>query len=357
MATDLWWLTDERLNQTGANGISINGCSNITIRDCVIHNWPGSGINENYSEYVKVEGNIIANNARWSVGGVHGCANSKPGTGQRVNEDALKMLMSGNLVSGSHQCIPSRVTAKGFADLKLDEGGGLHTQAQPQVTAEGGVVFGRWEVSNNLVLYCGKSGINQNCTGQLTIERNSLYCNGLNTGASDIHLAPPGEDDPTFLTGTAIVKNNIIHSIPSGMSVNRLGVAAKKYDGVGENYVAAGIPGNTDYVANTPIKGVVAVFRDPANGDFRRHPDVPVGNGAEDATVEALLQKAKDYGIELKPCPVITDEAYLNQVKKRIFDNWPDPATIPAFGAGFVLHDGEEHYTYEQRAEYPRATV
>jgi hypothetical protein len=55
---------------------------------------------------------------------------------------------------------------------------------------------------------------------------------------------------------------------------------------------------------------------------------------------------------------ILTPADDLNQrlktVKKRIFDNWPDPATIPAFGAGFVLHDGEEHYTYEQRAEYPR---
>ncbi|MGL5066038.1 MAG: hypothetical protein ACRC62_39210, partial [Microcoleus sp.] len=356
-AIKLWWVTDSALlSQTGANGISINGCFHINVKDCVIHNWPGSGINENYSEYVFVEDCIISANARWSVGGVHGFANSKPGTGRRENDNDIKMASRRNLVIGSQQCIPSRVTAKGFAELVLDEGGGLHTQAQPSVTADGGVVFGKWEITNNLVMYCGKSGINQNGTGSLLIERNSCYQNVQNTSSADIHLSPPKDTDATASMPGAIVRNNIIHSLDGKPSINRLGDPANKYNGVGANYVLAGNTANANYVANTQMTEVSAIFVDPANNDFRKHPSIPADFGAPDAVVQALITKAQTYGIAIAPCPIKTDAAYLAKAKQQIIDDWPAPANIPAeFGPNFEIHDPVSgyHYTYATKSKYP----
>jgi hypothetical protein len=332
-AVGLWWVTDARLAQTGANGI-----------------------NENYSEYVNVEDCVIAHNARWSVGGVHGYANSKPGTGLRVNENDVKMAMRRNLVIGSQQCIPSRVTAKGFAELVLDEGGGLHTQAQPQVTADGGVVFGKWEVTENLLLFAGKSGVNSNGVGNLLIERNSLYQNVQNTTSADIHISPPGANDVTAGMPVPVVRNNLVHSLPTGRSINRLGDPTKKYEGIGVNYVLAGNVNNVDYVANTPVEEVAAVFQDPANGNFKRHADVPVGNGCPDDVVDRLMQKAAEYGVAIAPCLIKTDAAYMAQIKAKIFADWPDPATIPEFGVNFVLRDPDSgEYTYGNQGDYPMA--
>jgi hypothetical protein len=356
LASDLWWVTDERLSQTGASGISINGCFHVNIKNCLIHSWPGSGITENYSEYIKVEGNVIAHNGRWSVSGVHGFNNSKPGTGRRENETDLKFEATGNLVVGNQQCIPSRVTSKGFADLRLDEGGGLHSQASA-ITADGGTVFGKWEITNNLVMFNGKSGASQNATGSLLVERNSLYQNVQNTSSADIWLSPFNETDASSVLEEPIVRNNLIHSLPSGRAINRIGDQARKYVGVELNYVVAGNLNNADYVSNTPIEEKPAVFRDPANGDFTRHPDIATGNGADGATVQALIQKAADYAIALTPCPIKTDAAYMATLKKKIFDTWPDPATIPEFGAGFILRDTEHggDYLYGDRGSYPRA--
>jgi hypothetical protein len=356
LASDLWWVTDERLSQTGASGISINGCFHVNVKNCVIHSWPGSGITENYSEYIKVEGNVIAHNGRWSVSGVHGFNNSKPGTGRRENETDLKFEATGNLVVGNQQCIPSRVTSKGFADLRLDEGGGLHSQAST-ITADGGTVFGRWEITNNLVMFCGRSGINQNATGNLLIERNSLYQNVQNTPSADIWLSPFTNAEASSVMAEPIVRNNLIHSLPQSRAFNRIGDSTKRYVGFGSNIILAGNPNNADHVANTSVQEVSAVFQDPVNGNFKRHPSVDSAYGADDATVQALVQKAADYAIALTPCPIKTDTAYMATLKQKIFDTWPDPSTIPEFGVNFELRDSEEKYTYAQRGEYPRTAI
>lgn len=354
-AIALWWLTDCRLWQTSANGISINTCFNINIRNCVIHQWPGSGINHNYGEYIVVEDCIIGHCARWSVGGVHAFANSKPGSGLRTNENDVKMASRRNLIIDAQQCIPSRVTAKGFADLGLDEGAGLHSQAQSSVAPDGGVVFGKWEITNNLVMFCGKSAINANGTGNLLIERNSLYQNVQNTVAADILVSPPKETDITASMPVPVVKNNLIHSLPTARSLHRFGDETQRYLGFGANYLTEGVPMNADFVANTEAIEVAAVFQDPAANDFRKHPSIPDGFGAPDAIVQALVAKAQSYGISLSPCPVRTDGDYLAIVKQKIFDSWPDPATIPEFGAGFVLKDPVTlyEYSYGDRLKYP----
>jgi hypothetical protein len=159
------------------------------------------------------------------------------------------------------------------------------------------------------------------------------------------------------LNPTAFKGGLLNHSLPSGRAINRIGDQARKYVGVELNYVVAGNPNNADYVTNTLIKEKPAVFRDPANGDFTRHPDIAAGNGADDATVQSLIQKAADYAIALTPCPIKTDAAYMATLRQKIFDTWPDPVAIPEFGVGFVLRDTEHggDYVYGDRGSYPRA--
>jgi hypothetical protein len=329
----------------------------MNVSKCIIIHWPGSGITHNYGEYIFVEDCAIAHNARWSTGGVHGWNNSKPGTGKKENVNDLKMAARRNLVVASQQCIPSRVTAKGFADLTLDEGGGLHSQAQPVVTADGGVVFGHWQMTDNLVILCGKSGANANATGDLKIERNSFYQNAQNTSSSDIHLSPAKKGEAPYGMSQPVVKNNLVHSLPTAKSINKIGDPALRYEGIGLNYIASGgDPGNADYVINTAIEEVPQVFQDPANFNFKRHSSIPAGQGVDDAIVDWLMQRAEEFDVKLEKCPIITDEAYMAKVKQDIFDSWPVPGVIPSdFGTAFELHDpvtGFE-YTYATKHLYP----
>ena len=357
-ARSLWWKTDETINQTGASGITINTCFHINISSCVITEWPGSGLAHNWGEYIFVEDCIIAQNARWSVGGVHGFANSKPGTGSTENLTDVKMASRRNLVIAAQQCIPSRVTSKGFADLVIDEGGGLHTQAQAKLTSDGGVVFGRWQVTDNLVMFSGKSGVNQNKTPYLEVERNSFYQNVQNTTSADIHLSPPKETDASYGRAEPKVEYNIVHSLPGARSINRIGDVKNQYVGIGINYIVeGGHSKNQDYADNTDVKEVSAVFADPASQDFRRHPSVPNNFGVSDSIIANLMQTAEEFGVELVKCPVDTSGDYLSNLKEWLIQTaWPAPDVIPAdFGPAFLMHDPvvDFDYTYFTRNEWP----
>jgi hypothetical protein len=347
-ATSLWWLTDERTAETGGSAISLNTCFHVTISRCIITDWPSSGITQNYGEYITVRHCVFSNSANWGLGGVHHFNNSKPGTGKKENEGDIKFLVESNLFVSAQQCIPSRVTSKGFAELKLDEGGGAHSQAQPTVAPEGGVVFGHWQVVNNLILFCGKSGANANLTGNLLIQGNSFFKNAQNTSSSDIHIQPAKVGDATYGMAAPSVQKNLIHSLPTARSINKLGDPTQKWVGIGENYIAAGgAPENADLVANTSVKEVPQVFQDPANLNFKRHSSVPAGFGADDATIDWLMSRAERFDIKLEPSPIITDEAYLASMKQAIFDSWPAPEVIdPEFGPNFELHDPVSGYEY-----------
>jgi hypothetical protein len=222
---------------------------------------------------------------------------------------------------------------------------------------DGGVVFGFWQILDNLVLFCGKSAINTNATGNITIERNSCYQNAQNTSSSDIHLSPAKQGEASYGMEQPIVKNNLIHSLPTAKSINRIGDPSIRFVNIGKNYIAAGgDPGNAEYVTNTDVEEVPQVFQDPQNFNFKRNSSIPDGFGVNDAIVDWLMQRAEEFDVKLEPCPIKTDAAYMAKVKQDIIDSWPAPGVISAeFGSNFELHDPVTNfeYIYSTKHLYP----
>jgi hypothetical protein len=190
--------------------------------------------------------------------------------------------------------------------------------------------------------------MNTNATGNVVIARNSCYQNAQNTSSSDIHMSPAKPGDAPYGMEQPIVEHNLVHSLPTARSINRIGDATLRYVNIKENYIAAGgEAGNAAYVANTPIEEVPQVFQDPANLNFKRHSSIPAGNGLDDATVDWLMDRANQFDVKIEKCPIITDAAYMAKVKQDIFDSWPDPGAIdPEFGPNFELHDPVSGYEY-----------
>ncbi len=165
---DLWW-EDGPQNIT-ARGLSTNGAQHITLRNNVIHDFPGAGIANNGSDMLTIENNVIYNTGWWSTGGVHGVSNSYLTT-VAGNEDKEALVMKGNLVFGNQSRVVSHVFSKGNVDLAIDEGNGLHAQNNSET------FFGKALVENNLLMFNGKAGFGINTMDAVRVKNNAFYQN------------------------------------------------------------------------------------------------------------------------------------------------------------------------------------
>ncbi|MBP5721050.1 MAG: right-handed parallel beta-helix repeat-containing protein [Bacteroidales bacterium] len=162
------------------NGISIGDKSqlttHVTVRNCVVHDFPGGGLGATTSDYITFENNVVYNNAWFNMYACSGISVIHP-----VNSDqstSHKIIVRGNLVYNNRCMIPWATTA----DFRLSDGNGIIMDIN-QYGDSGGryaseVYKGRTLVANNVSIFNGGSGIHSFKADHVDIVNNTAYWNG-----------------------------------------------------------------------------------------------------------------------------------------------------------------------------------
>jgi uncharacterized repeat protein (TIGR01451 family) len=326
LAMQDWWADDN--SRTGGRGITNADSQHITIQNCIVHDFPGSGVGSNGADFVHVKNNVIYNNGWWTTAGTHGVSNSYLTTTDPSTADQEKLVMEGNLVFGNQSLIISHVFSKGRVALTIDEGNGLHAQNNSRTFQ------GKARVENNLLLFNGKAGFGINTMDDVIVKNNAFYQNArVVTNAGEL-----------------ILKSSSAKSVVNNLFVPRTNRRTIKdssdlYTNVGNN---ATVASNLDSALPSSVLHLSQVFQDPANNDFT---GIPEGMGVPKTELERMSASISAYGIDIIAPTQMVDADYLHTMKQYIFDNWP------ASWQNLILEDEATgfEYTYAQRCQYPAA--
>ncbi|NHA67158.1 right-handed parallel beta-helix repeat-containing protein [Phycicoccus flavus] len=336
-----WWNDNALSTPVGARGLAMNGSRRVTIRDMVVHHFPGAGVSNNGGAYVSSEDNLVYDNAWYSTAGTHGFSNSKPASDPDDNPDTFGIRMTGNFVFGNQSSNISHVFRKGFVTLEIDEGNGLHMQNNAET------FIGRFLAEDNVSVLNGKAGLGLNTVDGSTIRNNSFFHNAQAVpGNGELSLQESASDAISF---------NLFHASPGAVTVRDF---QDRFIGF-RNNLAVDVPGDD---LPEGITAVDSVFVDPQHGDFRPAPGIPAGYGASEETLDRVSTWAVEYGLEVAPAPDHVTERYKDTLRRRILATWPAPGSTEADSLGvpanLVLRvptdgDGYTCYDYSTRGLYP----
>lgn len=330
-----WWDTGDSRNQIQGRGIALNGSYHITVRNCVVHDFPGAGISNNGGAHILLENNLIYNNVWWSTAGSHGFANSKPETDDNTDTMSFKITMRGNLLFANQSLMISHVFSKGVVKLEIDEGNGLHMQNNA------GLFTGRFLAENNLAFFNGKAGLGLNTVDGSVIRNNSFWSNARSVASSaELSIQSSASDD---------ISRNLIHAVPDRGTIKDF---QDVYVGVQTNYVVAG-----NDAADLPpsVIQVGAVFTDPMNFDFSPSNEVPADHGVPAPDRQRMQSQLTEYGVVPAEAQTIVTDDYVRSLREEIFRAWPEPVAGDDIPDNLKLLDPDTGfcYRYEDRVSYP----
>ena len=322
-----WW-EDDGIRPMQGRGIG-GKMDHITIRDMIVHDFPGAGIAPRNSEYVTIENNIVYNNAWWSTAGTHGITVSS--MQPTVSDSEQTILVTGNMAFNNQSLVISHVFSKGKVSLVLDEGNGIHLQNNIETFQRAALV------ENNIIFWNGKAGIGVNTMDDLTIRRNAFYQNARVVNRQ----------------GEASIQSSALADVSGNLFQPRSNQQTYRdfqdaYIGVGTNYTLAGVAGDVDLPAS--FLRISPVFANPENQNFRPADGIPNGFGVQSSVISFMRDKVAEYGIVIQESTLPFDEAtYLQNQKERIFALWP------ANWSNILLEDKAtgHTWTYAQRCHYP----
>jgi hypothetical protein len=173
-AVNNWWRGDSYFNGMGLSYAGVG----ITIKDNVIHDVPGAGMNSKGSEVIDdltIRDNIIFNASWWNIGGTTalGIVGSNKASGSDTVEGE-NIVIKDNLIFSSESRIFSRVFSKGFSHLIIDEGSTMLLK-QYKGSYKGSYDRG-FLVQNNFFLFNGK-GVSLRWN-DISFINNTFYNNG-----------------------------------------------------------------------------------------------------------------------------------------------------------------------------------
>lgn len=223
-----WGITAE----FNTNGLSVNGESgkytvtNVIIRNCVIHDFPGGGLGASNCDYITFENNRLYNNAWYTMYACSGISIINP-----VNTDAEtghKLIVQNNICYNNMTKIPwYRSDIEGY--FKYSDGNGIIIDINNKTYA-GGPYKARTLVRNNLSVNNGGSGIHAYSADHVDIINNTAYMNGKKYangeygdiyahGANDINLVnnimygrPDGDCNKAGKANSIIYENNLCYN-------------------------------------------------------------------------------------------------------------------------------------------------
>jgi hypothetical protein len=301
-----WWDEGDTIK---GSGISING-SYITIKNNVVHHMPGSGISASSATYVTIEDNIVYDCDWWTIAGSHGIGITQALEDEDNNStEEFYNKIQNNLIFGVEQRMMSRVWAKGFATLEIDEGEAFLIQEGTTLDDSETSYSGRYLIENNIIAYNGKTGV-INLAKNTTIQKNSYYLNGTTTDQAGFRI---NKSDDIVLENNAIVaaKDKTIYSV-GGDYIPYL--EANFVEG-GEN---DDLPDGMEIVEEN-------IFENPDNFNFQLSSSLPQDIGASQDIVKRLRDKLDLYKITVEATHYVVDKVALT---KAIVEARPEGSTV-----------------------------
>lgn len=165
------------------NGLTVGGPSkqssrphHVIVRNCIVHDFPGGGLNMQQADYVTFENNVVYNNAWYTMYGCSGISTLNP-----VNSDKstdYKTIFRNNICYNNKTKIPW----SGTKDFSRSDGNGIiidvnNSPAEDGVAVNEGPYLGRTLVENNISFNNGGSGIHSFKANHVDMINNTAYHN------------------------------------------------------------------------------------------------------------------------------------------------------------------------------------
>eukprot|EP00804_Cyclotella_cryptica_P018920 CCRYP_006459-RB/>CCRYP_006459-RB protein AED:0.02 eAED:0.02 QI:95/1/1/1/0.5/0.4/5/800/596 len=171
------------------DGLLVQSCRYVTVRNCRVGYAPGTGLRVQSSDYVTVQGNEVHDSSRRSSVGNHGMvihSTTNKVDGVTIDDEGYRITIIGNTVHDNYNEVYSWSSLKTFITPHIDEGKGITVQKTDKTFDNG---TGRILIANNVVFSNGFSGVHTNYATKVDIYFNTAVENtrsgtGSNTGIS-----------------------------------------------------------------------------------------------------------------------------------------------------------------------------
>lgn len=317
---NLWWNPLGDSEMRGGIGFHVDG-HYITIRNNIIHDFFQKGVNIYYGRYVNVLDNIVYNIAHTSLSGGHGimrkwdmdffyradCDSDKNRchNPEDIKDDynsdygyAWRYDFSGNLVFAVEQRIYSRVWAKGYANLTIDEGKAIVTDESNDYYSNSNP---RFRISQNLVVYNGIDHIKLKKYHNMQVNNNSVH-----TDLTRTEPAPDGISEASPLPNLTLC-GNLVTSASGSLSID-LKDSFSDADGNDidpngerkyENYVSGGglVTGTLSGITDLEGTDGSDLFENVAENNFSSRIE---GAGVSESNLTHIATLENEYAIEVK---------------------------------------------------------
>ncbi|WP_195470321.1 right-handed parallel beta-helix repeat-containing protein [Bacteroides xylanisolvens] len=250
----------------------------VTVRNCVVHDFPGSGLNAIQADYIRLENNVVYNTSWYTMYATSGMSILCPYNSD--GNEGYKIIIRNNT------CYNNKTTVPWINTENLSDGNGIIIDINNK-PYDGGVIEtneayrARTLVQNNVCYNNGGSGIHAFEANHVDIVNNTAYKNArVMTTYGNIYAAY-AED--------VYILNNIIHAGGGVCTTNnRNQNVIYDYNIYFDGTVAA--PGRYDKTADPKFKKASV---DPAEANFKVEDNSP----AIDSGVKAKSPAKDKEGI------------------------------------------------------------
>lgn len=259
------------------NDISVDGegtrCTHhVTVKNCVIHDFPGGGLGGSRLDYVTFDNNLIYNCAWYCMYACSGISIIHPFNSDE-NTTTHKLIISNNRCFNNMTKIPWY----GTANFNYSDGNGIIVDVNLRVPEESvpdnlGIYRGRTLVYNNLSVGNGGSGIHTFKANHVDVINNTSYHNGRKYADAEY-----GEIYSNQCSDVNIV-NNIMYARPGGDCNKKTGNSTEVYE---NNLYFNGAVRTVGINGKTADPLFVNPSLDPKTADFHIRSGSPaIGAGA-----------------------------------------------------------------------------
>lgn len=308
-------MSNTKSPRTCGNGIGITAHpstksrpSFITVRDCVVSDFPGGGIFANHVDYLTIENNVVFRCAYWSP---H--ANSGISIYQPIDVDdntGYKLIIRSNVCFGNYQNIPFiHSNRKDPSKRKWTDGNGIilddFLNSQSWGGGSGKPYGGRTLIINNVVFLNGGSGIHAFKADHVDIIHNYAFDNNRHPTLKDgqifsntsknvriinnVMVAPPGKPVSSNNKNTDLMQASNVYANTDGTkpigtvnAAENIAVASTGLELIGwtEGKRACTV------TANSPLRSAGMILPDAAADFF----GIPRGDGKPDIGPSVLKE-------------------------------------------------------------------